>query len=142
MTAKGVVLLVSLLLPLTACSGDEELEAAPKAPASAPAPSGPSCDGGPAVPVDQQPDYPDWVFADGRHYFLQGSPAEAVTLGTVVVRTRCRLADAGTRRGYQPQEGDATMLPRGTEVFEVVGRDRAEVLATRTADGVELWTPE
>jgi broad specificity polyphosphatase/5'/3'-nucleotidase SurE len=96
----------------------------------------------PAISKEDEPDCPDWIRFDGRLYFLQGPPADPVKLGRVVVTVRCQLIGSGTQVNYEPRDGDATSISRGTRVFQVAGATTSAMLATNTHDGLELWRPE
>ncbi len=103
---------------------------------------GPTCDGGPRISRDDEPDYPDWVMVDGRRYFLHEKAEPDTRLGPVILRVRCTLGYSGTRPSYTPRSGDSTFLGVGTAVYSVQGASRATLVATDTRDGVELWGPE
>ena len=121
-------------------TADAPQSAAPQATASWP--TGPTCDGEPAVSRAEEPDWPDFVVMDGRKYFAQGASDQPLTLGPVVGTVRCQLINSGTQRSYQPVNGDAAGLPAGTAIYAVAGQDSATVLATKTPSGIETWRPE
>lgn len=139
-----------LVLALSACGDAEPLAGSAKPTAAveasthaSPTPAaGPTCDGGPAVSRAEEPDYPDFVVMRGQYYFSKGRSEQAVTLGPVLGEVRCQLIGSGTRREYEKVDGDAAGLPAGTSIYTVAGQDPARVLATKTADGVEVWQPE
>lgn len=138
------VLIACLLVALAGCGAGEEPSASSSgAGAQRNATlTGSTCDGKPGVSRAEEPDYPDWIFLNDKHYALQGPAAAPVELGNVVVKIRCQLIGSGTRNGYKPQNGDATSLGAGVEVFAVKNQDPGRVVATRTADGIEIWGAE
>jgi hypothetical protein len=139
-----------LALSLSACGDAEPLASSGKptaasdsgTQASPPPATGPTCDGGPAVSMAEELDYADFVVMRGQYYYNRGRSEQAVTLGPVVGKVRCQLIGSGTRREYEKVDGDAAGLPAGTSIYTVAGQDPAKMLATKTADGVEVWQPE
>lgn len=89
-------------------------------------------------------DYVDLAVVEGRSYVRVGPAPAGAALGGTVATTRCRLADTDGRTGRQPQDGDATLLPVGTELRAVDGFDPRFRLAA-TVDGAtslyELFEP-
>ena len=140
----GAVALV--VLCLVSCTSDEPGQPSAQVTTDVAAdrpvvPVGQTCDGRAPVARAQEPDYPDWVYLDGRHYVPRDAPVGVVPT-RVVAKVRCQLIGSRTRPGYRPQEGDATSLRPGTRILAVAGRSVEEMIATRDADGVSVWVPE
>ena len=81
----------------------------------------------------------DLVHVGGRQYGGVGLAPPSLQLGRTLLTTRCRWADGAPDDGYRPRDGDASFLPRGTAVREVVGHDPAFRVAALGERGVQLF---
>ena len=148
-------------LALTACSSASPA-AAPTA-ARTPAPAGTATSAGsptraPASPTDPASwplpvsdaacpdgdtslaDFIDFVEIGSRSYggVSEGRPSTA-RLGRTILTTRCRYGDGAPDDGYEQRSGDASYLPVGTAVRELVGFDAGFRVAAEVDGAVRLF---
>ncbi len=84
-------------------------------------------------------DWVDFVMLDGRFYSVlyNAVPAnlEDVT-DKAIGKTEFKLAGTVTNPGYKTQNGDASYLPVGTELYPIKGFEPAQLIAVRDPEKV------
>ena len=93
---------------------------------------------GPCPPPDAKGNasigWVDSVVVDGvmLHAATPGGTVSPDAVGEVVATVACRIADTVSNPDFRPREGDATFLPAGAELREIVGsRPRLRLAALR-----------
>lgn len=83
-------------------------------------------------------DYGQFVRVGSETYVLAGEAPAASRLGVTVLEVHCQLSEGARPAGDPWQSGDASYLPVGTPVLQVLGFDPRFRLAVRTNGQVQL----